>query len=406
MSSDIIVSAVNLRKVYQIYSSPMQRLGSLLGLPKARGKEFVALESTNFEIKRGETVGIIGVNGSGKSTLLQMICGTLSPTSGKVMTKGRIAPLLELGAGFNPEFTGRENVYLNASLLGLTRKEINERFDNIAAFADIGEFLERPVKTYSSGMFARLAFATAVHVEPDILIVDEILAVGDSRFQRKCVKKFNDIRNDGCTILFVSHDDYQVRNICNSALYLEKGVQRYFGNADIAVQHYLSDLQKNTTNGDNIAFKKEKEKEVCQKLIVIDDVYLRNSDGKLITEITSGENVQLSFDCTFDSDINEFEGLSFVFNLYRKDGVYICGTTTAMRGLGPYQVGKKFKVTVDFPSLKLLSGVYNWRVAVNDKDGIQIITEALPVCEFFVADEFRAVGIYEIEHSWKVEERI
>lgn len=404
MSSDIIVSAENLRKVYQIYSSPMQRLGSLLGLPQAKGKEFVALESVNFEIKKGETVGIIGVNGSGKSTLLQMICGTLSPTSGHVMTKGRIAPLLELGAGFNPEFTGRENVYLNASLLGLTRKEINERFDHIAAFADIGDFLERPVKTYSSGMFARLAFATAVHVEPDILIVDEILAVGDSRFQRKCVRKFNDIRNDGCTILFVSHDDYQVRNICNSALYLEKGVQRFFGNADIAVQHYLSDLQKNTvleSNGES-----KKESEISQKIIVIDDVYLKNSDNELITEIKSGDNVQLSFDCTFDGDISEFEGLSFVFNLYRKDGVYICGTTTAMQGLGPYQVGKKFKVTVDFPSLKLLSGVYNWRVAVNDKDGIQIITEALPVCEFFVADEFRAVGIYEIEHFWKVEDRI
>lgn len=403
MSSNVAISACNLRKVYNIYSSPIKRLAGLIGIPNSYDKEFVALEDVNLEIKKGETVGIIGVNGSGKSTLLQMICGTLSPSSGVVKTVGRIAPLLELGAGFNAEFTGRENVYLNASLLGLTKQEINDRFDKIAEFADIGDFLERPVKTYSSGMFARLAFATAIHVDPEILIVDEILSVGDSRFQRKCINKFNEIRNGGCTILFVSHDDYQIRNICDKALYLDKGVQRYFGNSDVAVQHYLSDIQKKNTK--HISENDFSDMVVSTKLIKIGNVVFSDRDGNPVTQLQSGKNVKLNFDYEYNGMDGDIDGLTFVFNLYRKDGVYICGTTTSMRGLETYPVYKKCHIIIDFPSLKLLSGTYNWRVAVNDKDGIQIIDEAIPVCEFTVSDNFTAVGIYDIDHSWYVESK-
>lgn len=402
MSSEIVISTQNLRKVYSVYATPAQKLASLLGLPGARGKEFIALESVNIEICKGETVGIIGVNGSGKSTLLQLICGTLLPSSGTVFTRGRIAPLLELGAGFNAEFTGRENVFLNAALLGFSRKETQQKFDSIAAFADIGEFLDRPVKTYSSGMFARLAFATAIHVDPEILIVDEILAVGDSRFQRKCVKKFNEIRENGSTILFVSHDDYQVRNICNRALYLDKGMQRYFGSADTAVQCYLSDMQEHgveVKNESEWVQKNEKE----QRLIKITNVTLTDKEGLPIEKIESGDSVKLAFDYCYQGSLDELEGLTFVFNLYRKDGIYICGTTTAMRGLPAWPVSPKGSVTVNFPSLKLLAGIYNWRVAVNDNKGIQILDEALPVCEFTIKDNFSAVGVCDLEHNWTVE---
>lgn len=286
-------------------------------------------------------------------------------------------------------------------MLGLSQKEINDRFDTIAGFADIGEFLDRPVKTYSSGMFARLAFATAIHVEPEILIVDEILAVGDSRFQRKCVKKFNEIRNNGSTILFVSHDDYQVRNICDRALYLDKGKQRYFGNADTAVQYYLSAMQEPVSND-----KKEKKKsddEENNRLIKIGDVLFTDSEGNNVNEINSGDKVSLSFIYHYEGERGELDGLVFVFNLYRKDGIYICGTTTAMRGLSAFPVLTQARVTIDFPHLKLLAGIYHWRVAVNDSNGIQIIDEALPVCEFIVKDNFNAVGIYDIEHSWSTE---
>ena len=230
-SNDFSIRVSNLSKCYQIYEAPRDRLKQFvmprvrraLGKPDKRYfREFWALKDISFEIKRGETVGIIGRNGSGKSTLLQMVCGTLTPTSGTIETKGRIAALLELGSGFNPEFTGRENVYMNASVLGLTNEEINQRFDDITAFADIGEFVEQPVKTYSSGMMVRLAFAVIAHVDADILVVDEALAVGDAFFTQKCMRFLRNFMKTG-TVLFVSHDTGSIKSLCNYAVWLEKG---------------------------------------------------------------------------------------------------------------------------------------------------------------------------------------
>lgn len=251
MSSEVAIRVTNLSKCYQIYDQPRDRLKQfvvprLLRLAGQASKqyfrEFWALNDVSFEVKKGETVGIIGRNGSGKSTLLQMICGTLTPTSGNVQTNGRIAALLELGSGFNPEFTGRENVYMNASILGLTQEEIDARFDDIAAFADIGDFIEQPVKTYSSGMLVRLAFAVAINVAPDILIIDEALAVGDAAFQRKCMRKINELSNGGVTLLFVSHDIETVRKICNKALYLSRGMMLGIGAAKHVCIDYERDL--------------------------------------------------------------------------------------------------------------------------------------------------------------------
>ena len=231
-SNDIAIRVSNLSKCYQIYDTPRDRLKQFV-MPRIRrvaGKqqkqyfrEFWALKDVSFEIKKGETVGIIGRNGSGKSTLLQMICGTLTPTSGSIQTKGRIAALLELGSGFNPEFTGRENVYMNAAVLGLSKDEIDARFDYIAAFADIGQFLEQPVKTYSSGMVVRLAFAVAINVDPEILIVDEALSVGDELFQRKCFSRIEAIKNNGATILFVSHSGGTIVELCDRAVLMDSG---------------------------------------------------------------------------------------------------------------------------------------------------------------------------------------
>nr|WP_256202333.1 ABC transporter ATP-binding protein [Stenotrophomonas pictorum] len=213
-------------KVFPIYEKPHHRLLQMLSPRSHRRRwfrEFRALDDISFQVRRGETVGIIGRNGSGKSTLLQIICGTLTATTGTVTTRGRIAALLELGAGFNLEFTGRENVYLNGTLLGLTREEVHARFDDIAAFADIGDFIDQPVKSYSSGMFIRLAFAVAIHVEPDILIVDEALSVGDEAFQRKCFARIERLRDAGATIVFVSHSASTVLELCNHAILLDRG---------------------------------------------------------------------------------------------------------------------------------------------------------------------------------------
>jgi lipopolysaccharide transport system ATP-binding protein len=234
MSDDIAIKVEGLSKCYQIYDQPrdrlkqfvMPRLQRLAGqTPKQYFREFWALKDVSFEVKKGETVGIIGRNGSGKSTLLQMICGTLNPTSGSIQTNGRIAALLELGSGFNPEFTGRENVYMNAAILGLQNDEINARFDDIAAFADIGDFIEQPVKTYSSGMMVRLAFAVQAMVDPDVLIVDEALAVGDEKFQRKCFARLEELKSYGTSIIFVSHTTQQIVELCEKALLLERGVR-------------------------------------------------------------------------------------------------------------------------------------------------------------------------------------
>ncbi|MFT3929003.1 MAG: ABC transporter ATP-binding protein [Spongiibacteraceae bacterium] len=231
MSSDGIAIQVNdLSKCYAIYDQPRDRLkqfvlpklGRLIGRDsQAYYREFWALKNISFNVHKGETVGIIGRNGSGKSTLLQLICGTLNPTSGSLQTQGRIAALLELGSGFNPEFTGRENVYMNGSILGLTAQEIDARFDDIAAFADIGEFINQPVKTYSSGMVVRLAFAVAINVDPQILVVDEALSVGDELFQRKCFARISQIKERGATILFVSHSGSAVVELCDRAILLD-----------------------------------------------------------------------------------------------------------------------------------------------------------------------------------------
>ncbi|MDG2045643.1 MAG: ABC transporter ATP-binding protein [Halioglobus sp.] len=227
---EVVIDVQKVSKCFEMYENPSDRLKQML-IPRIQrafrrpvshyAKQFWALDSVDFQVKRGETVGIIGKNGSGKSTLLQIICGTLIPTSGNIRTDGRVAALLELGSGFDPEFTGRQNVYMNASILGLTTQEVDERFDAIASFADIGDFLDQPVRAYSSGMMVRLAFAVAINVDPQILIIDEALSVGDELFQRKCFSRIEDIKATGATILFVSHSGASIIELCDRAILLD-----------------------------------------------------------------------------------------------------------------------------------------------------------------------------------------
>lgn len=238
MGADIAISLKTISKCYRRYRQPTDRLKEILLPGKNRAKEFWALRDVSLDIYKGETVGIVGRNGAGKSTLLQIICGTLKPTSGDVTVNGRVSALLGMGTGFNKEFTGRENVFMNAAVLGLSRQGIEKRFDAIAAFAEIGDFLDQPVKTYSTGMRARLAFAVAINIDPDILIVDEALAVGDEAFRRKCFSRIEQIRENGSTVLFVSHSAGQVVQLCNRAVLLNHGRRLLTGQAKIVTNRY------------------------------------------------------------------------------------------------------------------------------------------------------------------------
>lgn len=261
MSSEIAIEVIELSKSYEIYQNPQDRLKQfiiprlqkILGIaPKQYYQAFQALKPLSFRVKKGKTVGIIGRNGSGKSTLLQMICGTLNANSGKVVIGGRIAALLELGSGFNPEFTGRENIYLNASILGLDRLEVDARFDQIVSFAEIGEFIDRPVKTYSSGMAMRLAFAVAINVSPDVLIVDEALAVGDESFQRKCFSRIEELQQTGLSILYVTHSMQSILQICDEAILLDQGDMLFFGEPKKVSAYYYRLMNRYPKNRSEI----------------------------------------------------------------------------------------------------------------------------------------------------------
>lgn len=425
--SDTAIRVRSVTKRYLSFARPVDRLKQMIWRDRQFYQEITVLRDLSFDICEGETVGIIGRNGAGKSTLLQILAGTLTPSEGDVQVKGRVAPLIELGAGFNPEFTGHDNIRVYGQLLGMDRDEIDRKYDDIVRFADIGSYIERPVKTYSSGMYARLAFAVAIHVDPKILIVDEILAVGDAPFQQKCLNRFYEIKEAGCTILLVAHDQYLVRSMCDKALYLKNGQLVAFGTASEVTGQYLEDIQPADEpvptagledSSDAVAVSSmvgpedgagsaepvavsEPVEPPHGKLFQITEVSLQKEDGTAIEAVRSHETVRLTmrFRATTET---QMDGISFVFNLYRHDGLYICGTTTLMEGMSPHRSGKEGCVSVTFPRLPLLAGKYMWRVAINDHGGVLVHADAKGVCPFRVVDSFRSVGVVDLERSWDV----
>lgn len=365
MSSDnIAISVTNISKCYNIYSSPRDRLKQFI-LPKFQyiaGRpvhryynEFWALNNINFTIKKGESAGIIGRNGSGKSTLLQLITGTLTPTTGSIQTKGRIAALLELGSGFNPEFTGRENIYLNGAVLGLSRSEIDAKFDAIAGFADIGAHLDQPVKTYSSGMMVRLAFAVQVQLEPDILIVDEALAVGDALFQKRCFQQIEKLTSNGVTLLFVSHDQESVRTLTNKAILLDRGTQLSTGlSSEVLLEYrrllhqeeskYFSQLAEDVAAHAEATREENKtppaETAVCAENTLVEEtvpsrtdklsfgegeaevegVELFTASGERSNAFNPGDKIKIRVNCKVNKDINH---INVGIRIRNKEGVKI-----------------------------------------------------------------------------------
>ena len=422
-SDDIAIRVSNLSKSYQIYDTPRDRLKqfvlprlqrSIGKQPRQYFREFWALKDVSFEVKKGETVGIIGRNGSGKSTLLQMICGTLNPTGGSIQTNGRIAALLELGSGFNPEFTGRENVYMNAAVLGLGKEEIDSRFDDIAAFADIGEFIEQPVKTYSSGMTVRLAFSVAANVAPEILIVDEALAVGDAAFQRKCISYMENFSREGGILLFVSHSLEQVRSLCNRAIYLKAG-NVTIGSAKEMCDAYETDLFGGQMHGQSGLLEESSDSSLeneegaafelpeCaihygNRVARISRCWTSDIRGTRKTAFRNGEKIVWYFQVEFDAFCNScFYGLM----IKNKEGINLFGTNTLQMGmpLSTAQAGEKALVKFEIDS-HLGPGEYflNCSVAEGDTADPTFLYRIVDAAIITIgSDEARASGLIAMD---------
>lgn len=361
MSNVQAISVENLSKVYKLYNSPVDRLKeSLHPLRRLYHHDFYALNDVSFAINKGESVAVIGKNGSGKSTLLKILTGVLTPTSGSVTVNGKVTALLELGAGFNPELTGIENVYFNGMLMGYTREEMDNRLDNILSFADIGEFVSQPVKTYSSGMFVRLAFAVAVNVDPEIMIVDEALSVGDATFQQRCVKKMEGFKNSGGNIIFVSHDLNAVKALCQKAILLDKGKLVENADSEFVVSVYNSMLVRQEdchllASGDTGV-------EYGNLKVQIIRVDLLSKQGNPVEAVVSGEIATVR--CVFAAHTS-LDNVVIGIMLRDRFGQDIFGTNTYHLN-APLSVMEGENYEVDFSILMNLGvGKYNFSVAAH-----------------------------------------
>lgn len=368
MSSNIAISVKGLGKTYRLFNSPSQRLFHLLfGKRQNSAREFHALRDIDFEVRKGETLGIIGRNGAGKSTLLQLICGTLTPSTGSVQINGRIAALLELGAGFSPEFTGRENVYLSAAIHGLNRAEIDARMADILAFAEIGEFIDQPVKTYSSGMFVRLAFAVIAHLDADILVIDEALAVGDVYFTQKCLRFLRRFAEGG-TLLFVSHDTNSVVTLCQRALWLEGGTLRRFGEAKGISDLYLSSFYENRLNETSASSEEADSQPASDKEFGlgggrIEQFRLLNAAGEQLLILDKAQRVRLEVECLA---LDKIESPILGFFIKDRLSQALCGDNS-LEWLPAWESlaeGERCQISFEFDLPLLATGDYTISIAL------------------------------------------
>ncbi|MCG6134184.1 MAG: ABC transporter ATP-binding protein [Nostoc sp. LLA-1] len=388
MGEEIAISLKNISKCYKRYARPVDRLKEILLPDKSYAQEFWALRDISLDVPKGETLGIIGQNGSGKSTLLQIIAGTLTPTTGEVYVNGHVSALLELGSGFNPEFTGRQNVFFNGQILGLSREQIETKFDEIAAFAEIGDFIEHPVKTYSSGMALRLAFAVVANTEPSILIVDEALAVGDAKFQARCMKRIRQLKEQGVTILFVSHDSGSVKMLCNSAVLINHGRILEIGEPKEVINHYIALLSSDNNENEveienkespgitlieekNDFIKKIEETSLHRhgnKLAIIKNVTLSDIEGEQVTKLETGKTFQISVLLEAKEQLSDLiVGIS-IRNLM---GLVIYGMNTHLLNIKLPELNQNQELTVSFQiPCYMNKGVYTITVGIHSEEGL------------------------------------
>lgn len=425
MNDQIAISISHVTKSFRIFhDKPLTLKEKLLRLRSNEFSMFNAVNDVTFDIKRGETLALIGHNGCGKSTLLKLITKILYPDHGEIKVNGRISSLIELGAGFHPDFTGRENIYTNASIFGLSRKEINEKLDEIIQFSELGEFIDNPVRTYSSGMYMRLAFSVAINVDPEILLIDEILSVGDANFQKKCFDKIESFRNQGATIVIVTHDLGTVEKICDRVVWMEKGKIVTHGAADRVVDLYTQHMnkvlveqkQREFDNQINDDLKNIDDRDIEKpidpvpqaiqddirwgtKEVEILEAKIINSKGKVTNVIHTGEQITIEINYKLNSEQEEY---IFGMGFYSSEKVLIYGNNTEIGRMKIKALNSYGKVRFVIPECNLLSGNYKLNVAVVDGNH-----RALDFIKFYmdfsVVSEDRAVGFYSMKHYWEVE---
>jgi lipopolysaccharide transport system ATP-binding protein len=403
MSSEPAISVKNLGKYYQLYAQPHDRLKQFLWRGRRQYfREFWALRDASFEVLPGEVLGIIGCNGAGKSTLLQLVCGTLTPSCGEIFVRGRVAALLELGAGFNPEFSGRENVFMSAAILGLSHKEISERFDDIIDFSGIRDFIDQPVKTYSSGMYVRLAFSIATSVDPDILVIDEALSVGDGAFARKSFDRIMGLKNAGKTILFCSHSLYQVEALCDRAIWLNHGVIEQIGSPAQAVVAYNNFLNRSESSDVSMpALAPDDQPAAPPKgtaRIVSVSASCDGCTGKELMVQSRTSTVCIEINYAFDPCLPA-PSVAIVISDLDERKITSAGTANEHLPLTPI-AGGVGRVTLRYENFALLKGQYWVYALLMCEKGIHIYEAASMFAKLTVTQDDLEVGVVSLPHSW------
>jgi ABC-type polysaccharide/polyol phosphate transport system ATPase subunit len=381
-----------------------------------------ALRDVSFAVHRGESFGVIGRNGSGKSTLLKLVSGILKPTSGRIVVNGRVAALIELGAGFHPEITGRENIYINGIMLGLTRKEIDARLDSIVEFSGISEFIDQPVKTYSSGMYVRLGFAVAVHVDPDVLLIDEVLSVGDEEFSARCIAKIQEMKYRGVTLMFVTHQLDQVRTLCDRALWLDHGEPQVIGDPMRVVDAYLQEIAGHNvgarvspaapsptpdegagedTRAPTAAAANDliEEERWGSGEVILKRVALVDESGHDLVALGAAAHVVIDMEIEVRVPQTDFV---FGIGIYHADGTCVYGTNTDLEGLMADRLDGSGRVRFVVPSLDLVGGSYRIDAAVHSRNG-RSFDYRRGVVRFVVGSRFHDTGVYRPRHEWQFE---
>jgi ABC-type polysaccharide/polyol phosphate transport system ATPase subunit len=394
-----MLEARNISKRYRIYRKPSDRLKELV-FRRRYHDEFVALKNISFSVPFRQTLGIVGDNGAGKSTLLKILAGTLSPSEGEVIRQGRVAALLELGAGFHPEFTGRQNIFLNAGLLGLNEQEIREREQSIIDFAELEEFIDRPVKTYSSGMYVRLAFSIATSVDPDILIVDEALSVGDQRFQKKCIDRMVKFRDSGRIIIFCSHSMYHIDVMCDRAMWIENGEIQMLDNASDVIRAYETSVQKRQK------IYREESAEIATPAVannapcIIRRVWIEDGDGNEITEFEPFTDIVLKMKLDI---LDESVQTHFGFAIVRSDELICFGSLTTYDGLeaSDLAAGMEVSVSLSLSALSLLDGEYRVVGGITDEHGLHLhhVKYSDP---FLIKSRHEGLGVVSFRRKWEI----